>query len=252
MKIFNFIKCYFENILYPFLLFFLNTGLFFINLYLMSPSIRKLNYIILVVFFLSITISTFVNLLKKRWRLAIDNTLLIFSTIFALAAYSSVHLIIFGVDPYKETIRHNGNKYGYGMHKTFAFRSDTIQADFWSKTINVDGDNKRVLRILAPAKNFNFSLPNSVNNFTHTTYYCLLVNKHKYLWIEDNFGTTVIDINLMKKVKTKKSSKKLTEIAPSGSPIGINKPLSINDFKKQLSLKEKNKVILLDSISFLE
>jgi hypothetical protein len=75
------------------------------------------------------------------------------------------------------------------------------------------------------------------------------VNNNRYLWIEDNFGTTVIDIDRKKAVKVSESKKSLDEIAPSGAPIGVKNHINEIAMRRQLNINSNSKISILDSLT---
>ena len=70
------------------------------------------------------------------------------------------------------------------------------------------------------------------------------------MWIEDNFGNTVFDIDLNKKVKARNANKELTEIAPTGAPIGVIRQITTSDMRRQLKIASGGKIKILDSLKF--
>lgn len=67
------------------------------------------------------------------------------------------------------------------------FGQDTIVADIWYRTLNIDVDNKRIVQLITSKDTSIFQLPNSVKNSTYITFYSIKVEANRLLWIEDNF-----------------------------------------------------------------
>ncbi|RZJ82016.1 MAG: hypothetical protein EOO47_02235 [Flavobacterium sp.] len=131
-----------------------------------------------------------------------------------------------------------------------AFEKDTIYPDLFFSTLNVDGDILRVLRFYSKKDTLTFPLVNAVNNNTEISCYSLKIKKKRYLWVEDNFGTFVLDIDL-KKVKGVTSPKReLSKIAPTGAPMGTKNNISKSYIIEQLSLKRNTRIKFLDSLHF--
>jgi hypothetical protein len=149
----------------------------------------------------------------------------------------------------KSTIKFKGEDYEFLDYIPMAFNKDTIFPEIWNRTLNVDGDNKRIIRFLPESDMSIFTLPNAVNNHTDITFYSLEVNNNRYLWIEDNFGTTVIDIDRKKAVKVSESKKSLDEIAPSGAPIGVKNHINEIAMRRQLNINSNSKISILDSLT---
>ncbi|WP_113651298.1 hypothetical protein [Pedobacter namyangjuensis] len=131
-----------------------------------------------------------------------------------------------------------------------AFEKDTIYPDLFLSTLNVDGDIRRVLRFYSEKDTIIFPLSNAVNNYTIVSCYSLNIRTKRYLWLEDNFGTFVLDINLKKVVNVKLSKIKLSEIAPTGASMGTKMKVTNAYIKNQLRLNRVSKIIILDSLHF--
>ena len=157
----------------------------------------------------------------------------------------SCDALIWGKD---SSINYNGVRYSYFSTLPIAFDKDTIFPEVWSSTLNVDGDNTRILRNVGSNDTTTIVLPNAVNNYTTMIIYALKVDKKRYLWVEDNFGTTVLDIDSKKERKVANRKKQLTEIAPTGAPIGVMNKLSIPEMKRRLGLTKRSNIIILDSL----
>ena len=181
----------------------------------------------------------------ERWILALKVVLFV---VVGSVIICIVYAMAYGVSIFEETIEYNEEKYGFYYNNVLVFGKDSIRVDYWHQTIGVDGDNKRVMRILGKGhKKPVFSLPNAVYNYTTTKYYYLQINKHRCLWIEDNFGTTVIDLELMKQLKVKKPLKEHIERTPAGASFGEMGPVTKPSIRKQLNLKSTDQVLLLGS-----
>jgi hypothetical protein len=156
---------------------------------------------------------------------------------------------LFGPNNFNSTIKYKGENYEFLDYVPMAFNKDTIFLEIWYRTLNVDGDNKRIVRFLSESDMSVFTLPDAVNNHTDITFYSLEVSNNRYLWIEDNFGTTVIDIDRKKTVKVRKSKKSLDEIAPTGARIGEKKQINEIVMRSQLNINSNSKVSILDSLT---
>ncbi len=146
------------------------------------------------------------------------------------------------------SIVYNGVRYSYLRTLPIAFDKDTIYPEVWYSTFNVDGDNRRIIRNICSNDTTTIVLPNAVNNYTTMIVYALKVDKKRYLWLEDNFGTTVLDIDSKKKRTVAKHKKQLTEVAPTGAPIGVMNKLSIPEMRRRLGLTKRSNIIILDSL----
>lgn len=149
-----------------------------------------------------------------------------------------------------ETLYYKNEEYEGFRYVPLAFNKDTILPQLWIRTLNVDGDNKRLICYYSNNDTTTFTLPNAVNNYTNITCYSLQMNDKRYLWIEDNFGTTVFDIDLRKVIKVKEPAKDLNDIAATGALMGVKKDINLSDFRLQLNVSSKKKILLLDSLSF--
>jgi len=164
--------------------------------------------------------------------------------------FSSCGDSLYGSNDVNETIEYKGERFELFHPILMAFGKDTIISDLWFRTLNVDGDNKRIVRFFTSIDTTIFPLSNAVNNYTEITCYSLQVDKYRYLWFEDNFGTTVFDIDFKKVVRIKRPEKELTEIASTGAPIGVINDITEKDMRHQLNLKAKNKITILDKWTF--
>jgi hypothetical protein len=156
---------------------------------------------------------------------------------------------LFKNEIFGETFIYKGEEFEHLQDVSMAFQNDTIVADVWFRTLNVDGDNKRLIRLYNGKDISVFSLNNSVNNYTYITFYAIKVGGKRLLWIEDNFGTTIFDIDKHKIIKTKFDTKKLTEIAPTGTPIGVKESLTPKKMLLILGNNRYNNFQILDSLS---
>lgn len=148
-----------------------------------------------------------------------------------------------------ETFKYQGREFKHLQEVPMAFQKDTIIADVWYRTLNVDGDNERLIRLYNSKDTSVFPLSNSVNNYTDITFYSIKMGTKRMLWIEDNFGTTIFDIDRNKTIKTKVANKKLTEVAPTGAPIGVKELLTPKKMLFILGDNIKNDIQILDSLS---
>jgi hypothetical protein len=148
-----------------------------------------------------------------------------------------------------DTFKYKGQEFEHLQAVPMAFQKDTIVADVWFRTLNVDGDNKRLVRLYNGKDTSVFPLSNSVNNYTDITFYSIKAGDKRLLWIEDNFGTTIFDIDKHKTIKTKAAAKKLTEVAPTGAPIGVKELLTTKKMLLILGNNSDNNFQILDSLS---
>lgn len=154
----------------------------------------------------------------------------------------------FGPSFLSKTIKFDGEKYEMYSPIPMAFNTDTIYPELWYRTFSVDGDVKRIMRFISKDSTTIVALPNGVNNYTDMTLYSLQLGNNRYLWIEDNFGTTVFDIDINKIVKVRNAKKKLIEIAPTGAPTGVIHQITTADMRHQLKIDSSRKIIILDSL----
>ncbi|MCW3105744.1 MAG: hypothetical protein JWQ09_250 [Segetibacter sp.] len=147
---------------------------------------------------------------------------------------------------FDKIVRYKGDDYEFFHSIPMAFNRDTIYPELWFRRLNVDGDNKRIIRFITIGDTTIFPLPNAVSNYTKTTCYSLQVDEHRYLWLEDNFGTTVFDVDLKIIVRVKNPKKILSEIAPTG----IKNDITVKDIRRQLGVTAKSNPIILDSLKF--
>ncbi|MGI9192055.1 MAG: hypothetical protein ACR2IL_08020 [Chitinophagaceae bacterium] len=174
----------------------------------------------------------------------------ILSLMFLPIAFSSCDNMFLGPSILSKTIEYKDENFENACPFYLSFGSDSIYSEIWHRTLNVDGGNKRIFRFIFNGDTTIFPLQNAVNNYTAISCYSLKVDKQRYIWIEDNFATTVIDIDARKAIKVRNSKKILDDIAPTGAPIGVKNNISINDIKYQLKLTKNIDVVILDSLSF--
>lgn len=149
-----------------------------------------------------------------------------------------------------QSLKYNGESYELFSSIPMSFDKDTIYPELWHRTLNVDGDNKRIILLFNRNDTTIFYLPNGVNNYTETICCSLKVGKHRYLWLEDNFGTTVLDIDLVKHIAVTSPKKIRDKIASTGAPIGTVKEVTKRYIVSQLNLKIYTNIEFLDSLNF--
>jgi hypothetical protein len=142
----------------------------------------------------------------------------------------------------EETITYKDSEFGLLNEASIAFEKDTIKVNLWYRTFNVDGDNERIISLTKGKKRKVIPLNDSVNNYNNLSAFTLKKGTRKLLWLEDNFGSTVIDLNKQKIVFNIK--KELTERTPTGAPIGVLNPPTLKNMAQKLGIKNSSSIVI--------
>lgn len=157
----------------------------------------------------------------------------------------------FGSSPFNKTVEFDGLEYQFYSSIPMAFGTDTIYSELWYKSVNVENDFLRIIRYYTPTDTTTFNLPKANQNHTISAWYSLLIDDKRYLWYEDNFGTTVFDIDSKETKTVILPEKELKILLPNGAPVGEYKDVTRNEMKKQLGLNEATELTILDSLKFV-
>ncbi len=255
MNLSSIFKSYSEKNWKPILMLILSFGLFLITyLFHFSRLAQYVSCSIVYIVVFSIIVSIVIKLINKKWVKAL---LLFFISFSILVIFYLFFILTTAVNPspFSETIIYKRTVYEFDYKFNpikVSFGSDSIELNKWFRILNIENGNMRIVQIINKEKKPIFSLPYAVLGSTHSTIYSLQIDKKRYLWIEDNFGTTVIDIDSMQLIKTKSPTRKLDIILGNGASIGVENKVSDSYIRKQLSLDKFSKIKFYNDISLDE